>query len=137
MKSYVVNERVAREEIAADICDGILKRSDIRKLISDPQIKEAFIGDSFQGKIDKSGWNRKYLNNLPNVAVAESFNEDYLLYLADVSEYVEQNCAKEGKSVFSNKWFWIVLGAVAVASIVIAIIVGIHSSPTPSPNPQP
>lgn len=135
MKSYVVNGRVAREEIAADICDGVLKRSDVKKLISDPQVRDAFIGDSFHGKIDKTGWNRKYLNNLPNVAVAESFNEDYLLYLADVSDYVEQNGAKEGKSIFSNKWFWIALGTVAVAAVVIAIMVGMHSTPTPNPQP--
>lgn len=133
MKSYVVNGRVAREEIAADICDGVLKRSDIKKLTSAPQVRDAFIGDSFHGKIGKAGWNRKYLNNLPNVAVAESFNEDYLLYLADVSDYVEQNGAKEGKSIFSNKWFWIALGAVAVAAVVIAIMVGMHSTPTPNP----
>ena len=135
MKSYVVNGRVAREEIAADICDGVLKRSDVKKLISDPQVRDAFIGDSFHGKIDKTGWNRKYLNNLPNVAVAESFNEDYLLYLADVSDYVEHNGAKEGKSIFSNKWFWIALGAVAVAAVVIAIMVGMHSTPTPNQQP--
>ena len=121
MKSYIVNGRVAREEIAADVCDGILKKSDIYELISDSQIKEAFIGDCFQGKIDKTGWNRKYLNTLPNAAVAESFNEDYLLYLADVSEYVE-NGAKEGKSIFSNKLLRIMLGVAAVAAIVIAII---------------
>lgn len=135
MKNYVVNGRVAREEIAADVCDGVLKRSDIKRLTSDPQVREAFIGDHFQGKIDKSGWDRRYLNNLPNVAVAESFNEDYLFYLADVSEYVEQNGIKEGKNIFSNKWYWIALGAVAVVAIIIAVMVGIHSIPATSPNP--
>lgn len=119
MKNYIINGRVAREEIASDICAGIIGRDDIKKLIENPEIKDAFIGESYTDKKEKSSWNKAYLEALPNVAVAEAFNEDYLLYLAEVSEYVRNNKGKG--SVTSNKGLWIAICAAAVIVIIVII----------------
>lgn len=85
---YVLRGKVERSKIANDIKIGKLKRSDIELLAKEPQIIEAFIGDHYNNKIPKSSWDKEYLNLLSCVAVAESFNLDYLLYLNEVTEYV-------------------------------------------------
>ena len=88
MKNYISNGRVSREEIAADIRDGVLKREDIKALVSNPDIQKAFIGQNYSKKVSQDMWTKTYLNKLPNATVAEAFNVDYLYYFADVSEYV-------------------------------------------------
>jgi len=94
VKNYIVNGRVAREEIAADICDGVLSREDIKHLVEKREIRDAFIGTSYSKKTDQKNWDDQYLKNLPDVSVAEAFNEDYMYYLADVAEYVKAECNK-------------------------------------------
>lgn len=111
MKNYIINGRVAREEIASDICDGVLTREDINKLIADASIREAFIGSSYIKKKNKTEWDERYLATLPNVAVAEAFNEEFLFHLADVADYVIENRKKKISS-----WIWIAIGAVVVVA---------------------
>lgn len=117
MKNYIVNGRVAREEIASDICEGILSRKDIEILVNTPEIYSVFIGKTFMKKREKYQWDSKYLETLPNVAVAEAFNEDYLYYLADVAEYVRMNKSK--KTMFG--WMWLI--AVIVLCIAVLLII--------------
>lgn len=111
MKNYIINGRVAREEIASDICDGVLTRDDIKKLTADASIREAFIGSTYNKKKNTTEWDERYLATLPNVAVAEAFNEEFLYYLADVADYVIENRKKKIPG-----WVWIVLGAVVVVA---------------------
>lgn len=119
MKNYVINGRVAREEIAADVCDGMLSKSELRTLIKNPEIRAAFIGTTYNKKRDKQDWNHQYLEELPNVAVAEAFNEDYLNYISDVSEYVRAK--KNSKTIPS--WVWIVASAVVIAGVIAFIVI--------------
>ncbi len=128
MKNYIISGRIAREEIASDICDGTLTREDVNRLIGDPRIKSSFIGSSFEKKIDKKGWNKEYLNRLPNYAIAESFNEDYLYYLLDVREYVSLQKTKVATLISSHKYLCIIIGLVIVAGIV-AIILSQNTTP--------
>ena len=74
MKNYISNGRVSREEIAADIRDGVLKREDIKALVSNPDIQKAFIGQNYSKKVSQDMWTKTYLNKLPNATVAEAFN---------------------------------------------------------------
>ena len=111
MKNYIINGRVAREEIASDICDGVLTRDDIKKLTADASIREAFIGSAYNKKKNTTEWDERYLATLPNVAVAEAFNEEFLYYLADVADYVIENRKKKIPG-----WVWIVSGAVVVVA---------------------
>lgn len=114
MKNYIINGRVAREEIASDICDGVISREDIKFLVENQDIKSAFIGTSYNKKKYKQEWNKNYLEALPNVAVAEAFNEDYLYYLSDVTEYVKANERKKNVT----KWVWLVVAIVVAIGIV-------------------
>lgn len=118
MKNYIINGRVAREEIASDICDGVISREDIETLVKNPDIRAAFIGASYNKKKNKQEWDSNYLDVLPNVAVAEAFNEEFLYYLADVTEYVKANKSK--KFLRSRIWF-----AVAIAAFVVIACIGI------------
>ena len=79
------------------------------------------MGLSSRKKKDKTNWNQAYLDTLPNVAIAEAFNEDYLLYLADVSEYVRNNKYNTRMGSNANKWIWIALGAVAVVILIVIV----------------
>ena len=65
MKNYISNGRVSREEIAADIRDGVLKREDIKALVSNPDIQKAFIGQNYSKKVSQDMWTKTYLNKLP------------------------------------------------------------------------
>ena len=119
MKNYFVDGRVAREEIAADICDGTLSRLELQTLINNPDIRAAFIGTTYDKKKDKQEWNKRYLEELPNAAVAEAFNEDYLNYISDVAEYVRTK--ENNKSI--PIWAWIIAAVVAVVNIVAFFVI--------------
>lgn len=121
MKNYITNGRVARTEIACDICDGILTKDDISCLVKDSRIRAAFIGTSFNQKIPKNKWNSKYIRILPGASVAEAFNEDYLYYIADVVEYVNE----KNKAASLKKR--IALGSLAVILICIIIFLIVKS----------
>lgn len=118
MKNYFINGRVAREEIAADICDGTLSKTELWTLINNPDVRAAFIGTTYNKKKDRQEWNKRYLEELPNVAVAEAFNEDYLTYISDVAEYVRTKENSRSVSI----WLWIVAIAIVVGVVAFIII---------------
>lgn len=120
MNNYIINGRVAREEIASDICEGIISREEIGILVKNPEIKAAFIGTSFNKKRNKQDWNSNYLESLPNVAVAEAFNEDFLYYLADVTEHVS---ATNKSKKFVPNWTWFAAATVVIVGIVAFFII--------------
>ena len=122
MKNYVHDGKVDKVAIAEDICDGTLTKADVKELVKIQDIKDAFVGSSYMKKVSKDKWTSHYLDRLPNVAVAESFNEDYLDYLADVSEYVRTSKSAGTTSSLKSKW-WIILAVVAVVVVIIAIII--------------
>lgn len=127
MKNYISNGRVLREEIAADIRDGVLKRKDIKELVSNPDIQKAFIGQNYSKKVSQDMWTKTYLDRLPNATVAEAFNEDYLYYLADVSEYVNSQDAGKETSRFLMK-FWPVVLVVAVVVVGCIVYFAVNSN---------
>ena len=87
---YIIDGSVASENIVYDIKNRKLKESDIRKLAADPKISASFIGTAYNKKKPRRFWNKSYLESLLAVAVAESFNLDYLLYLDEVAEFVSK-----------------------------------------------
>lgn len=87
---YIIDGKVAINEIVIDIKYRKLNREDILKLAEDPQIKDSFFGGEFRHKKPKSEWDKDYLNLVSCGAIAESFNLEYMLYLNEVAEYVEQ-----------------------------------------------
>lgn len=109
---YIVNGKVARNRIAIDIKRRIISRSDIEKLVSDKRIRSAFLNETYNKKVPKKEWTKLYLNELTNVAIAECFNRDYLLYLDEVADFVT-------KAKFKK----IVLGTVIVVLVIIAGVV--------------
>lgn len=118
MKNYIINGRVAREEIASDICYGILTRDEIASLVRNKEIRSSFFGKSFNKISNKKLWDKKYLESLPNIAVAEAFNEEYLYYLADVAEYVRTNEKKKS----GLRWVWILVAVLLLGILAFVII---------------
>lgn len=87
---YIVDGDVKRSVIAADIQERILTEKDLRELVTNAQVKASFIGSSYPNKKEQSQWTEDYLDTLCYAAIAEAFNEDYLVYLDKVADYVVQ-----------------------------------------------
>lgn len=123
MKSYIKNGKVDRTGISEDICYGDLNRTDVETLIATPEIREAFFGTKYTKKIPQSQWNKKYLDILPNAAVADAFNEDYLMYLVDVYEYVNAPHSVVDTVVdFAKKNRKIVFAVIVIMAVIGGII---------------
>ena len=85
---YVAKGKIRRNLIANDVKKGVLSKEDILDLCSYPQIKESFIETEFKPTIPKSEWTSTYLDEISRAAIAEVFNEDYLLHLFEVSNVI-------------------------------------------------
>lgn len=116
---YIVDGKVKRDRIVADIKRGRIDKNDILELDKIPEVREEYFEGKKLNKIDKSSWNNKYLDELSLVSVSESFGKEYLLYLRDVAEYV---IACEEKKESTNKLIkGLLIGAVIVLLIILAI----------------
>lgn len=116
IEKYISDGEVQRSKIALDVADGSISASEIREICSDPRIKNAFIGTSYNKKRSKESWDAAYLDQIVCAAAAESFNQDYLLYLSEIGEHIRS------KKPSSN--LKLIVGVVAVVAI-IAVIIGI------------
>ena len=118
LDKYISDNIVQRSKIARDVSNGKFTLEEIHKICLDKRVKKSFIGNSYDNKVSKGQWNLEYLDREICVAVAESFNEDYLLYLLEVGEYV-RNKKLASKNKMKNI-IWI-----TVAAIVVVILMGI------------
>lgn len=116
IEKYIRDGEVQRSKIALDVADGSISSSEITEICSDPRIKNAFIGTSYNKKRSKELWDAAYLDQVVCAAVAESFNQDYLLYLSEIGEYI--------RSKKPNSNMKLIVGIVAVVAI-ITVIIGI------------
>lgn len=87
--------KVDRAEIAMDIVQRKLSRSDIERLCQDEEVQANFFGAGYAKKRPMSEWDEEYLKKLYGAVVGESFNRDYLLYLDQVAEYVQKRKRKK------------------------------------------
>lgn len=116
---YIVDGKVKRDRIVADIKRGRIDKNDIMELDKIPEVREEYFEGEKLRKIDKSSWNNKYLDELSLVSVSESFGKEYLLYLSDVAEYV---ITSEKKKENTNK---LIKGLLIIAVIMLLIILAI------------
>ncbi len=116
IEKYISDGVVQRSKIALDVADGSISTFEIREICADQRVKQVYIGTSYDKKCSKEAWNDTYLDQVICASVAESFNQDYLLYLSEVGEYIRSK--KPGKN---RK---MVIGVIAVVSI-IAVIIGV------------
>ena len=122
LDEYIKEGRVVRSKVAMAVVKGDLTRHDIIELCKDSRMKAVFIGSSYSPKCSNDHWTRDYIDELVCASVAESFNQDYLLYLEKVVSYMKE---KE-----KNKLglFWkVVAGIIGVAAIAGVIIGCVHS----------
>lgn len=117
LESFIKDGKVERSRVAMAIASGELTKNEILELCKDSRVKSAFIGTSYSSGYSRDKWNKEYLDELVCAAVAESFNEDYLLYLNEVAESVRSK--KNNKSSFSGGK---TIGVVAVVVVVIFVI---------------
>ena len=116
IEKYISDGEVQRTKIALDVADGSVSTSEIREICADPRIKNAFVGTSYNKKRSKEAWDDLYLDQVVCAAAAESFNQDYLLYLAEVGAYTRSKKPSNNVKM--------IVGIVAVVAI-IAVIIGI------------
>lgn len=113
VNTYIEGGKTNRERIAMDVRDGILTDADITELVSDERVSSVFIGNAFPDKCPSSHWDEKYLEELSYAVTDEAFNEDYLRYLFEVSEFVRKKSRKIKTSI--------VIGVIIVALAAVAI----------------
>ena len=93
LKKYIKNGVVDRVKIALDVKRLILNKSDIFELVKEPKVRADFIDNCYREKTSKETWDESYLDKLSYAdrksvvyeVVAESFNEEDLLYLNEVA----------------------------------------------------
>ena len=118
IEKYINDGEVQRTKIALDVADGSISASDIREICSDQRIKNAFIGTSYSKKRSRDSWDDSYLDQVVCAAAAENFNQDYLLYLAEVGEHVRNK-----KTTSNVKLIVGMVAAVAIVAIIIGIVI--------------
>lgn len=113
---YIVDGFVKRGRIVEDIQRGLLSKNDINELDNNPLVKEAYFGEGGLNKRVKEEWSEIYLEELALNAVSETFNLEYLLFLSEVSEYVQKDNEKKehNRKIFKT----------AVSGIICLIIMG-------------
>lgn len=121
-KKYIVDGVVEREKIAMDIKYRVISKQDIISLMNVPAIRAAFFGEGYSDKKPQSSWNKEYVDKLSYAVVSEAFNEEYLLYLDDVSEYV----ANKENGIFNSivrfvKKYPVVAGIIGIVIIGLAV----------------
>ena len=107
VENYINGTKVSKSKISADIKNRKLSRADIQSLLREiddavaaGKLSDPYIGKSYTEKVDKAEWNTQYLDELVAVASSsECFNEDYLLYLADVAKHVNSGGKKMIKKI--------------------------------------
>lgn len=77
-------------KIANDVRYKKLSHKDILDILNDTRVRAAFIGTNLNHKKTSNEWNEEYLDELFGMASMTCFNEDYLLFLEEVSRYVSQ-----------------------------------------------
>ncbi len=121
VEKYINDGEVQRTKIALDVADGSISSDEIKGLCSDQRIKDAFIGTSYNNKQPKETWNVTYRDQLVCAAAAECFNQDYLLYLAEVGASIEE---KKSRSNGCNmQLLWGVIAAIAIVVVVTCIVI--------------
>ncbi len=118
IEKYISDGEVQRTKIALDVADGSVSISEIREICADPRIKNAFIGTSYNKKRSKEAWDDSYLDQVVCAAAAENFNQDYLLYLAEVSAYTRSK-----KPSTNVKMIVGIVAAVAIVAVIIGIVI--------------
>lgn len=123
IEKYITSSGIERSRLAVAVAQGDFSTEEIIEMCKDKRLKDAFWGEEYKSKRPKDKWNNDYVDELTCAAVAESFNQDYLLYLDEVSKYVREK-EKKGRII----WWQVGIG-VAVAAIVIgAIVLTVYNS---------
>ncbi len=99
---YIKNGTANCGLIASAVRFRKLQPADIEKLCAMPEVRSAFIGDSFpQKNLTNTQWNEAYLDSIHGYFTTY-FNRDYLMYLAEVAAHVANPIAVKrsaGKSI--------------------------------------
>ena len=90
VEKYVVNGKVRRSVIATDVKNGHLSKEEVVYLCSLPEVQASFIETGFGPKKSEKEWNANYLEELSCAAIAEVFNQDYLLHVKEVSDLLNK-----------------------------------------------
>lgn len=124
VSDYIVNGSVQRSKIAMDVANGSITKDEIRRICANKEIADAFIGKKYSKKTDSREWDKEYLDELACAAVAECFNEDYLLYLSEVGGFVRSKKPSMNINVVLG-----IVAAVAVVAVIVGVIIWrMHSS---------
>lgn len=107
IENYVTGNKLSRAGVSIDVKNRKLLAEDIKKLlheidtaVADGKLENPYIGKVYAEKLGKESWNERHLDKLVAVASSsECFNEDYLLYLAEVTKYVKSGGKRTMKKI--------------------------------------
>ena len=107
IENYVTGNKLSRAGVSIDVKNRKLLAEDIKKLlheidraVADGKLENPYIGKVYAEKLGKESWNERHLDKLVAVASSsECFNEDYLLYLAEVKKYVKSGGKRTMKKI--------------------------------------
>lgn len=123
---YIIDGKVARQKISMDIKYRKLDRAGIERLCLDPAIQAAFFRAGYDDRRPQGEWNKDYLDRLSYAVASECFNREYLLYLAEVAEFVSKTTPKKGtvvRSEVSESASKVPCKKSIVAGIVVALVI--------------
>ena len=96
---YIENGVVMTGMIANDVRYGRLSHQDIIDVLNDARVRKAFIGVRLDDKKNQSEWNEQYLDDLFGMSSMTCFNEDYLLFLENVSENLRKKQRNKKRAI--------------------------------------
>ena len=61
VSDYIENGSVLRSKIAMDVANGLITKTEIKKICENKEIADAFIGKKYLKKREQKEWDREYL----------------------------------------------------------------------------
>jgi len=97
IEKYFAAGNFCRTDLADDISRLRISRDDLATIVNSSEIQKYYFSSIDLKIIDKTLWTSEYLQNLTSKSVAECFTKQYLLYLFDVSIYLNNKAKIKSK----------------------------------------
>lgn len=111
--------------IVNDICSGKIGRGELQALILELDKNHIFNNAAIDVH-PKNEWNKDYLETLANKIIFGTFSKQYIVHLADVSEYV--NASSKSKKWYKSPAFWIGVGIIGTVVVTVGCVISFSDS---------
>jgi len=117
---YVAGKKPAEitHNVVTDIQRGRISGDNLKSLISELD-RNGILDNTVIKVIPKNEWNDEYLELLSYETIGGTFSKQYLLYLAEVAEYVNGNARNNKSKPGGIKTGYVVAAIIIVVALVI------------------